>query len=172
MPDLLSPCTLAVVGVQVAVMTQWRFDGVVVMLVWLWPLSVGLTGVTSLAMDVLPARVRELLADVQRTLLERARTFRDEHTQRVEGYEAFKQAMEGRPGFVIAPWCGSTDCETHIKTETQATIRNMPAGVAVRQGQGITAAHGAAAPQGLAPQVRCVRCDNPAIAEAWFAKSY
>jgi prolyl-tRNA synthetase len=119
----------------------------------------------AVAMDALPARVRELLADVQRTLLERARTFRDEHTQRVDGYDAFKQAMEGRPGFVIAPWCGSIDCETHIKTETQATIRNMPSGVAAPQA--VTAPQGPAAPQG-----RCVRCDNPATAEAWFAKSY
>jgi prolyl-tRNA synthetase len=111
------------------------------------------------AMDALPARIRALLADVQRTLLERARTFRDEHTQRVDSYDAFKQAMEGRPGFVIAPWCGSTDCETRIKTETQATIRNMPADLA--------------APQHVAVhQGRCVRCDNPARAEAWFAKSY
>jgi prolyl-tRNA synthetase len=107
----------------------------------------------SVAMDALPARVRELLADVQRTLLERARTFRDEHTQRVDSYDAFKQAMEGRPGFLIAPWCGAADCETHIKTETQATIRNMPADVPT-------------------PQGRCVRCDNPARAEAWFAKAY
>ena len=34
--------------------------------------------------------------------------------------------MEGRPGFVIAPWCGSAACEAPIKAETQATIRNMP----------------------------------------------
>ena len=34
--------------------------------------------------------------------------------------------MEGRPGFVIAPWCGSAECEAQIKTDTQATIRNMP----------------------------------------------
>ena len=34
--------------------------------------------------------------------------------------------MEGRPGFVIAPWCGAADCEAQIKTDTQATIRNMP----------------------------------------------
>jgi prolyl-tRNA synthetase len=61
--------------------------------------------------------------------------------------------MEGRPGFVIAPWCGSAECETRIKTDTQATIRNMPIG-------------------GAAPGGHCVRCDLPAIAEAWFAKSY
>ena len=36
--------------------------------------------------------------------------------------------MEGRPGFVIAPWCGAADCEAQIKTDTQATIRNMPIG--------------------------------------------
>ena len=41
-------------------------------------------------------------------------------------YDAFKAAMDGRPGFVIAPWCGSADCEAQVKIETQATIRNMP----------------------------------------------
>ena len=77
----------------------------------------------------------------------------EERTQRVSDYEAFKNVMEGRPGFVIAPWCGSAACEAQIKTDTQATIRNMP----------MTAA---------TPSGRCVRCDLPAQAEAWFAKSY
>ena len=44
-------------------------------------------------------------------------------------------------------------CEAQIKTDTQATIRNMPI-------------------DGAAPSGSCVRCDTPAIAEAWFAKSY
>lgn len=47
---LITLVTLMVVGVQLAVFTQWRFAGVVVMLVWLWPVAVGLTGLTSLAM--------------------------------------------------------------------------------------------------------------------------
>jgi rod shape-determining protein MreD len=47
---LITLVTLVVVGVQLAVFTQWRFAGVVVMLVWLWPVAVGLTGLTSLAM--------------------------------------------------------------------------------------------------------------------------
>jgi prolyl-tRNA synthetase len=107
----------------------------------------------SLAMDGLPARIRELLDEIQRTLLQRALQFRDEHTQRVDTYDAFKQTMEGRPGFVIASWCGSAACEAQIKTETQATIRNMPIG-------------------GRPPAGTCIRCDGPAAAEAWFAKSY
>lgn len=47
---LITLATLVVVGVQFAVFTQWRFAGVVVMLVWLWPVAVGLTGLTSLAL--------------------------------------------------------------------------------------------------------------------------
>jgi prolyl-tRNA synthetase len=104
-------------------------------------------------MDGLVNRVTELLDDVQRVLLERAVAFRQEHTQRVAGYHEFKQAMEGRPGFVVAPWCGDADCEAQIKTDTQATIRNMPLAAA-------------------APSGKCVRCDKPATAEAWFAKAY
>ncbi len=107
----------------------------------------------SLSMDGLPARVRELLDEIQKNLFARARAFRDEHTQRAATYDEFKQAMAGRPGFVISPWCGARDCEAQIKTDTQATIRNMPL-------------------NGTSPGGKCVRCDNPAVAEAWFAKSY
>jgi prolyl-tRNA synthetase len=107
----------------------------------------------SIPMAGLADRLRELLADMQRSLLERARQFREEHTMRVTDYPAFKAAMDGRPGFVIAPWCGSADCEAHIKTDTQATIRNMPI-------------------DGAAPAEPCVRCHAPAVTEAWFAKSY
>ena len=39
-----------------------------------------------------------------------------------------RASMEGRPGFVIAGWCGSADCEAQIKAETQATLRNIPFG--------------------------------------------
>ena len=104
-------------------------------------------------MEGLANAIRELLSDVQRTLLARALKFREDNTARADSYDAFKQLMEGRPGFVIAPWCGSADCEAQIKNETQATIRNMPIG-------------------GRPPAGRCIRCDNDAQAEAWFAKAY
>jgi prolyl-tRNA synthetase len=108
---------------------------------------------SSVPMDGLAGVVHGLLDAIQLNLFERALAFRAEHTQHVGDYESFKVAMEGRPGFVIAPWCGSADCEAQIKTETQATIRNMPMDSA-------------------APSGHCVRCDNPAQAEAWFAKAY
>jgi prolyl-tRNA synthetase len=104
-------------------------------------------------MDGLADRVKQLLDDVQQNLFERARQFRAEHTQRVSTYDEFTQVMDGRPGFVIAPWCGSAACEAQIKADTQATIRNMPLDSPAVSG-------------------KCIRCDAPAMAEAWFAKAY
>ena len=107
----------------------------------------------SVPMSGLADSLRTLLDDVQRTLFERALNFREEHTQRVRSYDEFKQVMDGRPGFVIAPWCGSADCEAQIKAETQASIRNMPLNA-------------------NAPAGACIRCNAPAQAEVWFAKAY
>ncbi len=46
----LTVVTLIVVAVQLVIFSSWRFDGVVVMMVWLWPLAVGMTGRTALAL--------------------------------------------------------------------------------------------------------------------------
>jgi prolyl-tRNA synthetase len=110
----------------------------------------------SVAMDGLTARILELLDDVQRTMLNRALTFRDEHTQRTTDYQEFKQMLEGRPGFILAPWCGQAECEAQIKTDTQATIRNIPLEAIASPGPGGS----------------CVRCDSPSLYEVRFAKSY
>jgi prolyl-tRNA synthetase len=107
----------------------------------------------ALAMDGLPPRVLELLNDIQRALLERARQFQADHTTDTTSYAEFTRIMEGRPGFVHAPWCGDEACEAAIKTETQATIRNLPLDAAPPAGP-------------------CLKCGRPAIATALFAKAY
>jgi prolyl-tRNA synthetase len=104
--------------------------------------------------DGLAGVVIDLLEDIQQSLFQRALRFREEHTTRVASYEEFKSAMEGgRPGFVIAGWCGGEDCEAQIKAETQATLRNIPLG-----GERVS---------GI-----CVKCGRPSTGEAWFAKAY
>ena len=107
----------------------------------------------SAAMQGLAGTVTRLLDEIQQSLFARAMKFREEHTQRVSSYDEFTRVMEGRPGFVIAGWCGSADCEAQIKAETQATLRNIPFG-----GDGVTGS--------------CVKCGNASNAEAWFAKAY
>ena len=101
----------------------------------------------------LAARVSQLLREIQQALFDRARQFLDDRTTRIDSYDEFKQTMEGRPGFVMAPWCGQTACEAAIKADTQATIRSLPMNGADVTGQ-------------------CVRCDAPAREAAYFAKAY
>jgi prolyl-tRNA synthetase len=105
-------------------------------------------------MDGLAAHVEQLLVTIQKALLERAIKFRTEHTSETSSYDEFKQIMDGRPGFVISPWCGSAECEAAIKAETQATIRNIPFTSAGAEGK------------------PCLKCGKPATANAWFAKAY
>jgi prolyl-tRNA synthetase len=107
----------------------------------------------ALPMADLTTTVKNLLQAIQDNLLARARAFRDEHTSEAATWEEFTAAMEGRPGFVIASWCGSAECEARIKTETQATLRNIPMD---------------------SPRVdgTCIKCNAASTVKAWFAKAY
>jgi len=105
-------------------------------------------------MDGLAVKVDEMLAAIQKALFDRAIQFRTEHTTETDSYDEFKQIMDGRPGFVISPWCGSAKCEADIKAETQATIRNIPFTAKPAAGK------------------KCLKCGAPATTHAWFAKSY
>jgi prolyl-tRNA synthetase len=105
-------------------------------------------------MDGLAGTVEDLLKQIQKALFDRAVKFREEHTSETDSYDEFKQIMDGRPGFVVSPWCGSAECEAQIKAETQATIRNIPFVSSPPQGK------------------QCIKCNGTATANAWFAKSY
>jgi prolyl-tRNA synthetase len=107
----------------------------------------------AIPMAELGTKIPELLAAIQANLLERARQFREEHTSSAATWDEFKTIMEGRPGFVIASWCGSAECEAQIKAETQATLRNIPMNSPKVDGQ-------------------CIKCNGASTAKAWFAKAY
>jgi prolyl-tRNA synthetase len=80
----------------------------------------------ALPIDGLPGAVRALLDTIQAALQAKSRTFREEHTTRVDTYDEFKAAMDGRPGFVVVPWTENAALEAQVKAETQATLRNVP----------------------------------------------
>ena len=89
----------------------------------------------SIPMDGLAAHVSALLDEIQAGAAgPRARSSARRTRRRRRRYDEFKQIMDGRPGFVISPWCGSDECEAQIKAETQATIRNIPFGLAHADG--------------------------------------
>ncbi len=108
----------------------------------------------ALPIDGLPGAVRDLLDTIQAALQAKSRTFRDEHTTRVDTYDEFKAAMDGRPGFVVVPWAENAALEAQVKTETQATLRNVPFSEGKPEGK------------------RSMLGDQPADVYAYFAKAY
>ncbi len=78
------------------------------------------------SLDNMEAAVGEVLDSMQEEMLKRAREHRDTHTYSAAGFEEFKEAVAGRPGFVKAMWCGDRACEDTIKEQTGATSRCIP----------------------------------------------
>ncbi len=68
-----------------------------------------------------------LLDEIQQNLFARAVRFREEHTTYVDTFEEFQEVIERDiPGFIYAPWDGTTETELRIKELTKATIRCIP----------------------------------------------
>ncbi len=70
--------------------------------------------------------VETALDTMQKEMLERARNFQQENTFDVDDYDTFKEIVNGKGGFIRAHWCGNPECETKVKNDTKATIRNIP----------------------------------------------
>ena len=74
----------------------------------------------------LKEKVGEILAQMQKDMLERARQRRDSQTYTAKNYEEFKQIFAEKTGFVKAMWCGDRECEDKIKEDLAVTSRCMP----------------------------------------------
>ena len=68
--------------------------------------------------------MEKMLLDIQSLLLQKNKTFREEHTYYVDSYEEFKEKIE--KGFVFAHWDGTAETAEKIQEETKATIRCLP----------------------------------------------
>ena len=104
--------------------------------------------------DKIAAWVAETLETIQGDMLAAAASYLQENTKTVDNRDDFYSLLEGRPGFVRAPWCGETPCEDNIAAETGATIRFIP----------------------LEPEdagdKSCAGCGGKAKVWAYFAKAY
>ena len=81
---------------------------------------------TVVALDELTTKIPEIMDKMHEEMLDRATKHRDEHTANAVTYDEFKDAIENKPGFVKAMWCGEEACENKIKEDTTATSRCMP----------------------------------------------
>ena len=78
------------------------------------------------SLDNLETAVAEVLASIQKDMLEKARTHREAHTYTAANYQEFEKTVNEKPGFIKAMWCGDQACEDLIKEKTGATSRCMP----------------------------------------------
>jgi prolyl-tRNA synthetase len=83
---------------------------------------------TSMPLEGIGAKVGHLMNDIQKSLFERAKAFRDSHIVEVDTYDDFKARLEenGRGNFLLAHWDGTYETEKRIKDDTKATIRCIP----------------------------------------------
>ena len=76
-------------------------------------------------LDGLVDHIKSLLDEIQANIYERAKTFRENNTFRVDTWDEFKEQIE-RGGFILAHWDGTAETEEKIKDETKATILCIP----------------------------------------------
>ena len=65
-----------------------------------------------------PMRVLNGLPEMQKALLDKARSFRDANTFEISDYAEFKRRLDSEGGFYLAPWDGSKESEAQVKEET------------------------------------------------------
>lgn len=80
---------------------------------------------SSMQLEGIEDHIVELLEDIQKNLLQKARDYRDKMTDTADTYEEFKEKIE-KGGFILAHWDGTPETEEKIKEETKATIRCIP----------------------------------------------
>ena len=105
--------------------------------------------------DSLKTILPELLADIQKSLYEKAMEFQTTNTHDIETYEEFTSILEEKRGFLRTFWCGNSDCEEKIKDETMATIRVILLENDQQKAEG-----------------KCVLCGEKSDQLAYFARAY
>jgi prolyl-tRNA synthetase len=80
----------------------------------------------SYSMEGLTERITNLLEDIQQSMFNKAKAYRDSHITKVDSWDEFVEVLEKKGGFASAHWDGTMETEAAIKEKTKATIRCIP----------------------------------------------
>ena len=97
--------------------------------------------------------ITDLLKTIQTDLFQKAFDYRAAHTTEVDTFDAFKDVINNKTGFVSAHWDGTIETEAKIKELTKATIRCIPLNADKQLGN-------------------CVLTGKPSVQRVLFAKAY
>lgn len=89
----------------------------------------------TIAIEQSKKHIEKLLKDIQDNLYQKAKSFQEDNTYKVESYEELKDVIENKNGFALAHWDGTEETEKKIQEETKATIRCIPFDQAEEKGK-------------------------------------
>ena len=92
-----------------------------------------------------------LLDQIHDEMYNKALNHLKEHTTECDQYDEMKNILDEKGGFVLAPWCGKTECELKIKEDMAATSRCIAS---------------------YDTNKKCICCGEEATKEVLFARSY
>jgi prolyl-tRNA synthetase len=78
------------------------------------------------SLDGLANTVLVLLDDIQKSIYQKAKDYRDAHITKADTWEDFVKLLDEKGGFISAHWDGTAETEEKIKELTKATIRCIP----------------------------------------------
>ncbi len=91
----------------------------------------------SISLDGLANTVFVLLNDIQNSIYQKAKDFRDSHITKADTWDEFVKILDEKGGFVSAHWDGTAETEEKIKELSKATIRCIPLNNLKEEGQDI-----------------------------------
>ncbi|MFC0238038.1 proline--tRNA ligase [Fictibacillus phosphorivorans] len=107
----------------------------------------------TISLQDLELHIQNTLVDIQSNLFKKAKAHREHQTTTVTTFDAFKNELTDKGGFIKAMWCGDEACENFIKDETGATSRCIPF-------------------EQEKLSEKCVCCDQKAKQLVYWAKAY
>ncbi|TMI85759.1 MAG: proline--tRNA ligase [Bacteroidetes bacterium] len=107
----------------------------------------------SISLDELASHVVKLLGNIQNDMFNKAKSYRDAHTTRVDSWDDFEKTLDEKGGFISAHWDGTAETEDAIKEKTKATIRCIPLDAVKENG-------------------KCILTGKPSTQRVLFARAY
>jgi prolyl-tRNA synthetase len=107
----------------------------------------------TVSMDGIEAYVKNLLDEIQTSMFNKAKQFRDERITKTDNWDEFVQLLDNKGGFVSAHWDGTAETEDKIKELCKATIRCIPLDNPQEEG-------------------KCILTGNPSTQRVLFARAY
>lgn len=108
---------------------------------------------TSVSLDGIENYIKDLLENIQTSIFNKAKAFRDERITKADTWEEFVQILDTKAGFVSAHWDGTGETEDKIKELAKATIRCIPLDNPLEDG-------------------KCILTGNPSTQRVLFARAY